>query len=67
MTSRTRVHRGHQHEVGGLGDRARNPADGNDLVFQGLTQRLQRGVIELGRFVQEEDAPVAQGAQRGLH
>ena len=35
--------------------------DGDDPVLQRLPQHLQRASIELGQFVQEEDAVVASG------
>ena len=37
------------------------PADNNDLVLYGPTQRFKDGVSKLGQLVQEEDASVANG------
>jgi hypothetical protein len=53
-------------EVRGECDAALRPADGDDLVLQGLAQYLEIGVAELRKLVGNRDPPVAEAYLAGL-
>ena len=60
------VHGSHQLEIGGESQRALRPADGDDLVLDGLAHHFQDTRAELGQLVQEEHAAVRQGNLAGM-
>ena len=51
----TRIHRGHQHERGGIFGRVFRPTDTYNPVLQRLTHHLQNGAIEFWEFIQAEE------------
>lgn len=55
------VHGGYQHEIGGKGEGALGPADGDGFILQRLAEHLQDPAAELGEFIQEKDSPVGKG------
>ena len=55
------VHGGHEHEVGGEGEAARGPRDGDAVVFERLPQNLEGGPAEFGQLVEKEDSVVGEG------
>ncbi len=48
---RIRVHGSHKVEIGGEGDGAVRPADGDDLIFHRLAQHPQHARVELQQLV----------------
>ncbi len=54
------VHRAHQHEAAGVGDRAGHARDRDLAVLEGLAQHLQHVAAELRQLVEEENARVGQ-------
>jgi hypothetical protein len=54
----TGIHGGDEDEVGGESRAAAGPADGHLAFLERLVQNLERLAIELGHFVEEEDALV---------
>ena len=58
VTARTRIRRGDQHEVGWKGRAPQRPRDRDDAVFEWLTHHFERLAIELGQFIQKQDAVV---------
>lgn len=61
ITSRTGVHRGHEHEAARQRDLAGAAGNGDMAVLQRLAQDLEGGALELGQFVEEEHAMVGEG------
>jgi hypothetical protein len=66
LTARARVHRPNQQEPGRVGDRSTGPADPDYTVLQGLAQRVEDGSGELAEFVEEQNAPMDNGALMSL-
>ncbi len=56
VAARTRVEACDQHEVGGVGHRARRARHGDIAILERLAQHFQRRSRKLGQLVQEEDA-----------
>jgi hypothetical protein len=59
-SARAGVHRRHEHNVGGKGQRASGAADGDDAVFERLAQHFERALVEFGEFVEEQHAAMRQ-------
>jgi hypothetical protein len=57
----TRVHGGDEHEVGGERRGCEGAGDGDDAAFEGLTEHFEAAAVELGEFVEKEDAVVGEG------
>ena len=55
VAARTGIHGGDKHEVGGISGLGVDARDGDFLVFERLTERLEDGTGEFGDFVEEED------------
>jgi hypothetical protein len=66
LTLRSRVHRTHQLEIGGEGQRTLGLAVGDDLAFQRLAQHFLHAHAELGQFIQEEHAVLRQRGLTGM-
>lgn len=52
---------GHEHEAGGEGRAAHGARDGDDPILEGLSHDFERFSIELGKFIEEENAVVGEG------
>ena len=61
VPARARIHRGHEHERGGIFRRILRPTDTYYPVLQRLPHHLQNGAIEFRQFIQvERIAPLLQ-------
>ena len=56
VTAGAGVHRGHKHEGGGECHGSRGAGDRHLAILQRLTHHFEGRAVELGQFVQEEDA-----------
>ena len=61
IATRAGVHGGDEHEVGGVSGLGVDARDGDFLVFERLTKRLEDGAGKFGDFVEEEDAEMSEG------
>lgn len=60
------IHGGDEHEARGEGERACGTGDGDEAIFKRLAEDFKGAAGELGEFVEEEDAVVAEGNFAGL-
>ncbi len=54
------IGRGHEHEIGGVGEGCRHPRHGDHPVFQRLAQGLEDVAAVFRQLVEEKDAAVSQ-------
>lgn len=59
------VHGGDHNEVGGKAERALGAGDGDGAFFEGLADHFEDVALELGEFVEEEDAVMGQAEFAG--
>lgn len=59
------IHRRDQDEVGGKSNGALGAADGDNVIFERLTQHLQHVLAELGQLIEEENAAMRQADLAG--
>ena len=57
----TGIQRGDQHEVGRKRRAVERAGNGDQAVFEGLTQDFERLPVELGELIEKEDAVVGEG------
>ena len=53
ITAWAGVHAGHEHEIGRKGQRALGARDRHHMIFERLTQHLERALRKLGQLVEE--------------
>ena len=56
----TGIHRGREHEPGGIRQAHRRAGDGHDAVLHRLPEHLEHVLAELGQLVEEQHAAVRQ-------
>ena len=61
IPARRGIHRGREHEVGREGRAAKHPADRDEAFFERLSEHFERLEIELGHFIEKQDAFVREG------
>ena len=60
MAAAARVHRPDQLKPRRVGDVPLGTGDGDATALERLAQRLERGAIELGQFVEKQDSLVGE-------
>lgn len=66
VTAGTGVEGADEHELGGEGDGHFGAGDVDAAVFHGLAEDFECAALELGEFVEEEDAVVGEADFSGL-